>query len=188
MTTDIILQNLGMTALSKMQQNAVELVRGNKNAVLLAPTGSGKTLAFLLPLVESIDSNRDEVQTIILSPTRELALQTLTVLTAMKTDVRAMCCYGGRPAMEEHRKIVALHPQIIIGTPGRLNDHIDKGNFNALTVKTLVVDEFDKMFELKFQDEVESLLDKLPDRQRCILVSATKMDEIPRFVAFRHHL
>lgn len=187
MTTDIILRNLGLTALSDMQQNAIELVRRNINAVLLAPTGSGKTLAFLLPLAESIDHSRDKVQTIILSPTRELALQTLTVLTAMKTGVRAMCCYGGRPAMEEHRKIVALHPQVIIGTPGRLNDHIDKGNINAQSVKTLVVDEFDKMFELKFQDEVENLLSKLPSRQRCILVSATKMEEIPLFVAFRHH-
>ena len=187
MTTDTILKNLGLTALSEMQQNAVQLVRSNQNAVLLAPTGSGKTLAFLLPLVESIRTDCDEVQTVILSPTRELALQTMTVLTAMRTGVRAMACYGGRPAMEEHRKMAALHPQIIIGTPGRLNDHIDKGNFDATTVKTLVVDEFDKMFELKFQDEVEQLLGKLPGRQRCILVSATDMDEIPRFVAFRHH-
>lgn len=187
MTRDTILKNLGLTALSKMQQNAVEIVRNNRNAVLLAPTGSGKTLAFLLPLVESIDANQDEVQAIILSPTRELALQTMTVLTAMRTGIRAMACYGGRPAMDEHRKMAALHPQIIIGTPGRLNDHIDKGNFKAQSVRTLVVDEFDKMFELKFQDEVESLLSKLPARQRCILVSATDMEEIPRFVAFRHH-
>ena len=187
MTTDTILKNLGLTALSEMQLNAVEMVRNNQNAVLLAPTGSGKTLAFLLPLVKRIDNACDEVQTLILSPTRELALQTLTVLTAMKTGVRAMCCYGGRPAMEEHRKMTALRPQIVIGTPGRLNDHIDKGNLDAKTVKTLVVDEFDKMFELKFQDEVEQLLGKLPGRQRCILVSATDMDEIPQFVAFRHH-
>lgn len=187
MNTESILQTLGLTALSEMQRNAVELVRGNHNAVLLAPTGSGKTLAFLLPLAESINSNSNEVQAVILSPTRELAMQTLTVLTAMKTGIRAMCCYGGRPAMNEHRKMAALRPQIIIGTPGRLNDHIDKGNFNALTVKTLVVDEYDKMFELKFQDEVESLLGKLPCRQRCVLVSATDMEEIPHFVAFRHH-
>ena len=82
MTTDTILNNLGLTALSEMQQNAVEMVRHNQNAVLLAPTGSGKTLAFLLPLVEAIDADRGEVQTLILSPTRELALQTMTVLTA----------------------------------------------------------------------------------------------------------
>ena len=187
MTTDTILNNLGLTALSEMQQNAVEMVRHNQNAVLLAPTGSGKTLAFLLPLVEAIDNGSDEVQTLILSPTRELALQTMTVLTAMHTGIRAMACYGGRPTMEEHRKMAALHPQIVIGTPGRLNDHIDKGNFDATTVRTLVVDEFDKMFELKFQDEVEQLLGKLRGRERCILVSATNMDEIPHFVAFRHH-
>lgn len=186
MNTQTILQNLGLTALSDMQQNAVELIGSNANAVLLAPTGSGKTLAFLLPLVEAIDCGSDEVQAVILSPTRELALQTFTVLQAMKTGVRAMCCYGGRPAMEEHRKMAALLPQIIIGTPGRLNDHLDKGNFSAAKVKRLVVDEFDKMFELKFQDEVENLLGKLPHRESCVLVSATDMEEIPAFAGFRH--
>ena len=183
---DSILQNLGLHQLSDMQENAVALIRANRNVVLLAPTGSGKTLAFLLPLTEAIDKTRDEVQALILSPTRELALQTLNVLNAMKTGVRALCCYGGRPAMDEHRKINALHPQIIIGTPGRLNDHIDKQNFSTAAIRTLVVDEFDKMFELNFQDEVESLLGKVPRRERCILASATNMPEIPTFAGFRN--
>lgn len=186
METNEILTNLGLTALSEMQQNAVELISHNMNAVLLAPTGSGKTLAFLLPLARSIRTDCDDVQAMVLSPTRELALQTLTVLTAMKTGIRAMCCYGGRPAMDEHRKMAALRPQVIIGTPGRLNDHIDKGNLRTQGVKMLVVDEFDKMFELKFQDEVEGLLGKVPQRRRCVLVSATDMEEIPLFAGFAH--
>ena len=186
METNDILKNLGLTALSEMQQNAVELISHNMNAVLLAPTGSGKTLAFLLPLADSIRTDNDDVQAIVLSPTRELALQTMTVLTAMKTGIRATCCYGGRPAMEEHRKIAALRPQVIIGTPGRLNDHIDKGNFSTQGVRMLVVDEFDKMFELKFQDEVENLLGKVPQKRRCVLVSATDMEEIPEFAGFSH--
>lgn len=184
---DKILSNLGLHRLSHMQQNAVELIRNNINAVILAPTGSGKTLAFLLPLLESINTGSDSVQAIILSPTRELALQTFNVLKQMKTFVRTVCCYGGRPAMDEHRQIAALKPHIIIGTPGRLNDHMAKHNFECQSIKTLVVDEFDKMFELNFQDEVEALLSLLPNRQRCILVSATSMKEIPEFVAFRHH-
>ena len=186
METNEILTNLGLTALSEMQHNAVELISHNMNAVLLAPTGSGKTLAFLLPLARSIRTDCDDVQAMVLSPTRELALQTLTVLTAMKTGIRAMCCYGGRPAMDEHRKMAALRPQVIIGTPGRLNDHIDKGNLRTQGVRMLVVDEFDKMFELKFQDEVEGLLGKVPQRRRCVLVSATDMEEIPLFAGFAH--
>lgn len=182
-----ILSNLNINQLSEMQQNAVELIRNNINAVILAPTGSGKTLAFLLPLVETISTDSDYPQALVLSPTRELALQTFNVLKGMKTEVRAACCYGGRPAMDEHRHISSIRPHIIIGTPGRLNDHITKENFSCSNIKTLVVDEFDKMFELNFQDEVEALLDKLPNRQRCILVSATDMKEIPEFVAFKHH-
>lgn len=181
-----ILANLNLKKLSPMQENAVALIRNNINAVVLAPTGSGKTLAFLLPLIETINTESDQLQALILSPTRELALQTLNVLKAMKTDCRALCCYGGRPAMDEHRQIVGTKPHIIIGTPGRLNDHISKQNFDTATIKTLVVDEFDKMFELNFQDEVEQLLESVPQRQRCILVSATDMKEIPEFVAFRH--
>ena len=184
MTENDYLRNLGIEALSEMQRNAVELIRNNRDAVLLAPTGSGKTIAFLLPLVESVDHEQDEVQAIVLSPTRELTLQTLNVLTAMKSGLRAMCCYGGRPTMEEHRKMATLRPQIIIGTPGRLNDHIDKRNFDARGVSVVVVDEFDKMFELNFQDEVERLLYNLHSKERCVLVSATDMDNIPAFVGF----
>lgn len=187
MNTDTLLKNIGISRLSAMQQNAVEVIRNNINAVLLAPTGSGKTLAFLLPLIEAMDTVTDELQTVIISPTRELALQTFGVLLQLKTSCRAVCCYGGRPAMEEHRRIAAIKPHIIIATPGRLNDHIDKQNINPLTVKTLVVDEFDKMLELNFQDEMEALLLKLTNRRRCILISATDAKEIPGFMAFRHH-
>lgn len=187
MNTDTLLKNIGISGLSAMQQNAVEVIRNNINAVLLAPTGSGKTLAFLLPLIEAIDTTTDELQTAIISPTRELALQTFGVLQQLKTSCRAVCCYGGRPAMEEHRRIAALKPHIIIATPGRLNDHIDKQNITPLTIKTLVVDEFDKMLELNFQDEMEALLLKLINRRRCILISATDAKEIPGFLAFRYH-
>ncbi len=89
--------------------------------------------------------------------------------------------------MDEHRLMKELKPHIIIGTPGRLNDHIGKENFSTDGIKTLVTDEFDKMFELNFQDEVETLLLSLRNRKRCILISATDMKEIPEFVAFKHH-
>ena len=99
-----ILNNLGLEQLSQMQENAVALIRNNINAVVLAPTGSGKTLAFLLPLIETINTESDDLQALILSPTRELALQSHNVLKAMKTSCRALCCYGGRPAMDDLAK------------------------------------------------------------------------------------
>lgn len=182
-----ILSNLHFEQLSEMQRNAIELIRNNANAVILAPTGTGKTLAFLIPLTESIDTTTDTLQAVILSPTRELAIQTFNVLQQMKTPCRAVCSYGGKPTMTEHKQIEALKPHIIIATPGRLNDHIDKGNISCVGIQTVVVDEFDKMFELNFQNEVEALLSKMPDRKRCVLVSATDMKEIPEFVAFKHH-
>ena len=186
METGDILSNLNFSRLSEMQRNAVELIRNNANAVVLAPTGTGKTLAFLIPLAESIDTSVDTLQAVVLAPTRELAIQTYDVLKQMKTPCRALCCHGGRPAMAEHKQIDSIRPHIVVATPGRLNDHLDKGNMDGGGVRTLVIDEFDKMLELKFQDEVAALLDKMPGRKRCILVSATDTKEIPEFAAFRH--
>lgn len=181
-----ILHNLGISALSDMQEQAVALIENNRNVVLLAPTGTGKTLAFLLPLIKQIDTTSSDVQALILSPTRELAMQTGDVLTRMKTPVRHLCVYGGRPAMDEHRRLKTVEPQIVIGTPGRLLDHIQKGNLSTASIRTVVVDEFDKIFEMKFLGEVEAVFDMLRNLERCILVSATDMDAIPEFVGFRH--
>lgn len=181
-----ILHNLGIAALSDMQEQAIALIENNRNVVLLAPTGTGKTLAFLLPLIKQIDTTRTDVQALILSPTRELAMQTGDVLTRMKTPVRHLCVYGGRPAMDEHRRLKAVEPHIVIGTPGRLLDHIQKGNLSTTGIRTVVVDEFDKMFEMKFLGEVEAVFDMLRNQEHCILVSATDMDAIPAFVGFRH--
>lgn len=182
-----ILTNMHFDKLSEMQRNAIEIIRNNINAVILAPTGSGKTLAFLIPLLETLDFDSDKLQAVVLSPTRELALQTFNVLKQMKTQCRAICCYGGRPAMTEHKQIVVIKPHIVIATPGRFIDHADKGNLRCDTVKALVIDEFDKMLELNFQDEMETVLFKLTGRERCVLVSATDIKEIPLFVAFKHH-
>lgn len=187
MNTQTILSNLNIDRLSEMQENAIALIRNNINAVILAPTGSGKTLAFLLPLVEDIDTNNPNPQAVVVAPTRELSLQTHKVLCAMKTQCRSVVLHGGKPASLQHRQIETTKPHIIVATPGRLNDHIAKGNICTTHIKTLVVDEFDKMFELKFQDQLQQLLDCLPSRKRCILISATDMKEIPSFVAFRHH-
>ena len=92
-----------------------------------------------------------------------------------------MSCYGGRPAMEEHRTMNSLHPDVIIGTPGRMNDHLNKQNFDAETVRLLVIDEFDKSLELGFQEEMAAVIGALPRLKQRFLLSATDAEEIPRF-------
>ena len=179
---DKILDKLGIQ-LNPMQEETMHAVlHGNKDVVVLSPTGSGKTLAYLMPLVQLIDPKVDEPQLVVVTPGRELALQSTEVLKSMGTGLRTMACYGGRAAMDEHRVMNKVLPQVIFGTPGRLNDHLDKGNFSAEHVKYLVIDEFDKCLEMGFQDEMGRLIASLPYLERHFLLSATEAEEIPRFV------
>lgn len=179
---DKILNKLGIE-LNDMQQDALRAIQhGNLDVVVLSPTGSGKTLAYLLPLSQLVDAADDEPQAIVVTPGRELALQSSTVLKNMGSGLRAMACYGGRSTMDEHRVLRQVRPQIIFGTPGRLNDHLDKGNFSPYHIKYLVIDEFDKCLEMGFQDEMSRLVKSLPGLRRHFLLSATESEEIPRFV------
>lgn len=178
-----ILWRMGIEQLNAMQQDTVAAYRKGQDLVLLSPTGSGKTLAFLLPLVQSLDNSTAGVQAVVLVPSRELALQTDGVFKSMGTSFRAMSCYGGRPAMEEHRALKQLQPQVIIATPGRMNDHLSKGNIDVASIHTLVIDEFDKCLELGFRDEMKQVVDRLPVLQRKMLLSATDAEEIPLFVS-----
>lgn len=179
---DKILNKLGIE-LNDMQQDALRAIQhGNQDVVVLSPTGSGKTFAYLLPLSQLVDAADDEPQAIVVTPGRELALQSSTVLKNMGSGLRAMACYGGRSTMDEHRVLRQVRPQIIFGTPGRLNDHLDKGNFSPYHIKYLVIDEFDKCLEMGFQDEMSRLVKSLPGLRRHFLLSATESEEIPRFV------
>lgn len=179
---DKILDKLGIQ-LNPMQEETMHAVlHGNKDVVVLSPTGSGKTLAYLMPLVQLIDPKVDEPQLVVVTPGRELALQSTEVLKSMGTGLRTMACYGGRATMDEHRVMNKVLPQVIFGTPGRLTDHLDKGNFSAEHVKYLVIDEFDKCLEMGFQDEMGRLIASLPYLERHFLLSATEAEEIPRFV------
>lgn len=179
---DKILDKLGIE-LNAMQEATLHAVlRSNKDVVVLSPTGSGKTLAYLIPLVQLVDANLAEPQVLVVTPGRELALQSADVLKGMGTGLRAMACYGGRATMDEHRVLRKVQPQVVFGTPGRLNDHLDKGNFSAEYIKYLVIDEFDKCLEMGFQDEMSQLIESLPNLQRHLLLSATEAEEIPKFV------
>lgn len=180
------LAQLKIESLNPMQEASIDTWKEGKDLILLSPTGSGKTLAYLLPLLETLKPDVKGVQAIVLVPSRELALQTDQVFKSMNTLYKAMSCYGGRPAMEEHRTMKGLEPSIIIGTPGRMNDHLSKQNFDASTVKTLVIDEFDKCLEFGFQEEMATVIGQLPQLKRRFLLSATDSEEIPQFTGLNH--
>ena len=182
-----ILKKLRIEQLNEMQQHAAEAITGSDgDVVLLSPTGTGKTLAYLLPLAQLIDSrqtaNGQWPTALIVTPGRELALQSDYVLKSMGCGLRSMACYGGRATMEEHRVLKDVRPQLIFGTPGRLNDHLDKGNISHYGIRYLVIDEFDKCLEMGFQTEMQKLVKSLPGLERRILLSATNAELIPQFV------
>jgi len=178
-----ILQRLAIKELNEMQIASIGAIDGRKDVVLLSPTGSGKTLAYLLPILRRLKTEQKGlVQVMVIAPSRELALQIDTVFKDMHTSFKSVCCYGGKPTMDEKRTIVGTQPEVIIGTPGRLNDHLGKGNFSVNEVHTLVLDEFDKSLEFGFQAEMEEVLAYLEHLDKRILLSATDLQHIPAFV------
>lgn len=178
-----ILEKLHISDLNQMQKDAYrEITSSGSDLVILSPTGSGKTLAYMSGLVEILDETNDNPQAMVIVPGRELALQSDNVLKSMGTGLRSVSCYGGRPAMDEHRVIRQVRPHVIFGTPGRINDHIDKGNLSTYNIRYLIIDEFDKCLEMGFHDEMSQLLKKLPGIKRRILLSATDMEQIPDYV------
>lgn len=180
------LDKLNIKELNAMQLASVETWSKGKDVVLLSPTGTGKTLAYLLPVAQSLNTGIEGVQAMVLVPSRELAIQIDEVFKKMGTPFKSVCCYGGRPAMDEHRTINGVQPAVIIGTPGRINDHLSKNNIPTQSLTTLVIDEFDKSLELGFHDEMQQVLQQLPQLSRRFLLSATDAVEIPEFVGANH--
>lgn len=175
------LRNLGIEALNPMQNASLQATVGNNDVILLSPTGTGKTLAFLLPLLQLLKSGDNSIQSLILVPSRELALQIDSVFKSMNAPWKTCCCYGGHPIAEEKKSILGNHPAVIIGTPGRIADHLRKGNFSAGTIHTLIIDEFDKSLELGFHDEMAEIISQLSGLSKRVLLSATDIEEMPEF-------
>lgn len=176
-----ILNKLQIKALHPMQEEAITTITSTKNTILLSPTGTGKTLAFLLPLINVLDLDTTEIQALIIVPTRELAIQIEQVARNMGTGFKVNAVYGGRP-MSKDKLEIKHKPAILIGTPGRILDHIDSERFSTESIKTLILDEFDKSLEIGFEDEMSSILEKLPSLDRHILTSATQGVKFPNFV------
>lgn len=178
-TIEEILDKCNIRQLNEMQIATSEaILNTGKDLMLLSPTGSGKTLAYLLPLTQRINPELDAVQAIVVVPGRELALQSAMVLKDMATGLRAYACYGGRAAMDEHRQLRQVRPHVIFSTPGRMNDHLGKGNIDTKAVKWIILDEFDKCLEMGFHDEMAILMRQIPACARQILLSATPAEEM----------
>ena len=180
-----ILLNLGIDNLNEMQIAAQETILSDNNVLLLSPTGSGKTLAFLLPIFELLDPEINFVQCLILVPSRELALQIEQVWKKMGTDYKVNVCYGGH-SIETEIKNLSNPPAVLIGTPGRIADHIDRGTFVFDKIPTLILDEFDKSLQLGFHEQMSFIIGRLPKLSKRILVSATSDIEIPKYTRVNH--
>jgi superfamily II DNA/RNA helicase len=178
---ETILANLNIDVLNDMQFAALDAAEKNDNLVLLSATGSGKTLAFLLPVLQLLDKANKKSQALVIVPSRELALQIEQVFKSMGTGLKVTCCYGGHKRETEENNLIQP-PALLVGTPGRLADHIRRGNITVDSIQTLVLDEFDKSLEMGFQEEMAFIIGSLPAVNKRILTSATDAPDIPDFI------
>lgn len=183
MGSNVILDKLGITPNAMQEATFKAILHTDKDILVLSPTGTGKSFAYLIPLSQLININEDKVQAVIVLPSRELALQLCTVMKDLGTGLRALALYGGRATMDEHKLLNKEKPHLVFATPGRLNDHLDKGNINASCVDFMVIDEFDKCLAMGFHEEMYNLVNKLSNIKRRILLSATYAEEIPNFIS-----
>ena len=179
------LDRLQISALNEMQEKALKASATHYEILLLSNTGSGKTLAFLLMMLATIDEQQMHTQALILLPSRELALQIYEVFRKLGTGLKTTLCYGGHKREIEEQNL-AQAPHILIGTAGRLADHIRRKNIHTENITTLILDEFDKSLELGFQEEIAFIISSLTAVRKKILCSATLPSTLPDFFALQH--
>ena len=174
------LDKKGFTQATAIQGGAIPYFMQGRDVVAKAPTGTGKTYAFGIPMVEHVDPESDQVQGLILAPTRELAVQIrdeLRDLCAFREGVRIVCLYGGQPIDKQITQL-KHRPQIVVATPGRLMDHMKRRTVRLDGVQTVVLDEADRMLDMGFIQDVTRILDKIPHRKNLGLFSATISREV----------
>ena len=178
--TSNIASRLGIENLNPMQQRMTQTAtRGTY--ILLAPTGSGKTVAFAIPLLKSLRKPDGHVQAVVMAPSRELVLQIYDVIRPIAPDYKTVAFYGGHSMQEETRSL-AVTPDIIVATPGRLLDHINRRQLDLGAVSALVIDEYDKALELGFADEMRRVCRSLKGLGLVILTSATPLAALPDYL------
>lgn len=174
-------EKFGINELNEMQKRMLEAGSQKRDIILLSPTGSGKTLAFVMPVLKMLKEPTGRVQCVVIAPSRELVIQISKVIAALAADFKVTALYGGHKTEDEINSLRVV-PDIIVATPGRLLDHINRRNVDVLPVRILVLDEFDKTLELGFEDELKKITGRLKNVSRNILTSATRADLIPPFL------
>ena len=183
MTLKDILTNIGrrhgVRQLNPMQQ-AVQQARAQR-IVLLAPTGSGKTLAFTVPMVERLRQDCDHVQTVVIAPSRELVIQIADVVRPVAAPLKTAVLYGAHSMADEVNSL-SVTPAVVVATPGRLLDHINRGSIDVSRASQLVLDEYDKSLELGFHDQMRRIVRRMTHVRYVTLTSATQIAEMPDFI------
>ncbi len=175
-------ERMGIEALNDMQRQALDAWKtGGGDLILYSPTGTGKTLAFSLCVLQAVKPPMQRLQAVVLSPSRELVMQTAEILRSLAAGYKVTPCYGGH-AVTDEKASLAVVPDIIVATPGRLLDHQRRGHIDLSGTRLLVLDEMDKSLELGFEDEMRQLLKHMPRLNRRILASATVLDDVPDYV------
>lgn len=173
-------QDMGFEEATPIQAQSIDVIKAGRDVLGQSQTGTGKTAAFGIPSLEMLDENDRNLQAVVLCPTRELAIQVseeLRKLLKYKEGLRALPIYGGQPI---ERQILALKKgvQIIIGTPGRVMDHMRRRTLKMENVKIVVLDEADEMLDMGFREDIEDILQKIPSKHQTVLFSATMPKEI----------
>lgn len=178
----LINERLGISDLNDLQKSVLKNLKISSSAIIYSPTGSGKTLAFSVTLLKALKNfDTEKLQAVIIAPSRELVIQISDVIRPIAPDYKVTSLYGGHNVADEKNSLQNV-PSIIVGTPGRLLDHANRGNIDLTNVRQLILDEFDKCLELGFEEEMRKLLKKMPNLSRKILTSATILNEILEFV------
>ncbi|MBC5991521.1 DEAD/DEAH box helicase [Pontibacter cellulosilyticus] len=179
------LQELNYTTPTPIQESAIPLLLQGQDVAGQAETGSGKTAAFGLPLLQSINPELQQVQALVIVPTRELAVQVRQELKQYGKQIgqlKISAFYGGHSFSQE-RASLAHPPQLLVGTPGRLTDHLNRRTLDVSQVKQVVLDEADKLLEMGFEEELDQILNNLPRKRQTILFSATMPDDVKELIA-----
>ena len=177
----LVKSKLGIEELNEMQRKMMESASEARDIILLSPTGSGKTLAFILPMLKILRPSTGRIQAVIIAPSRELVIQIAGIIRNVAAGFKTTILYGGHKTEDEVNSLDA-GTDIVVATPGRLLDHINRRNVDVLPTRVLVLDEFDKSLELGFESEMKKIISRLKNVSRIFLTSATDADVLPDFL------